>query len=188
MFFKVLRAIKILENYIAYQHDTTWLFECANTAFGYRFHTDSTSNSFDCKRSILTSNSGPCPFISAHLKLVFFFFVLITMASHPSSVAAFLDGHSVPVVVNSHLATSFYPPAWHRSSPVHVACRYSDGFTFAALVTLIPSAAIQCLVVGHDWSNSVVVSCGRFSLYFFLPVVYCPSVSGPSHRLPEAFG
>ena len=88
MLFKVLHAIKILENYIAYQHDTTWLFECANAVFGYRLHTDSTSNSFNCKRSILTSNSSPCPFISAHLEL-HFFFVLVTIASHPSCVATF---------------------------------------------------------------------------------------------------
>ena len=95
------------------------------------------------------------------------------MASLPSCVAAFIDGHSVPVVVDSRLANSFYPPAWHCSSPVHVACRYSDGFTFAALVTLVPSAAVQCLVLGRDWSNSVAVSCGRF-LLFFCPLFIVP--------------
>ena len=82
------------------------------------------------------------------------------MATLPCSVNAYLDGVCVPAVLDPHLDSSFCPSGWYRPHPVHISCRYSDGFMFSSLLSLNGSPPVQCLILGHDWINAAAVSCG----------------------------
>ena len=59
---------------------------------------------------------------------------------------AFLDGHLVPVVFDSHYPLSFCPPLWIHSSYSHVSCLYPNGFSFSSLLRLSPS--LECWMPG----------------------------------------
>ena len=98
-------------------------------------------------------------------------------ASYPfhmlsASTQAFLDGLSVPVVFDSDSPTSSCPPTWICGLPSHIRCVHPDGFSYSALLHLLLSLNVGCLILGRDWLNSEYVAHhhGMFftSLYSFL--------------------
>ena len=74
---------------------------------------------------------------------------------------AFVDSVCVPVLFDDNSPTSSCPPDWIQGTSSHIRCVHPDGFSFTALIHLLPSPIVGCLVLGRDWLNSEHIACCR---------------------------
>ena len=87
------------------------------------------------------------------------------MATLPCSVNAYLDGVCIPAVLDPHLDSSFCPSGWYRPHPVHISCRYPDGFMFSSLLSLNGSPSSFWAMIGSMPLLCLVVCCCLMSVF-----------------------